>query len=90
MPSILIKAGPASGQELHVEAELVLGREDADLTIDDIQLSRRHARIRPVGGALEIEDLGSLNGTWVNYRRVARGRTSRHPIGRSTAGGFCS
>jgi len=70
VPSILIKEGPANGQEHEVDSELVLGRENADLTIDDTQLSRRHARIKPVDGVLEIEDLGSLNGTWVNGNRI--------------------
>jgi hypothetical protein len=70
VPSILIKEGPANGQELPVDSELVLGRENADLTIDDTQLSRQHARIKPVDGVLEIEDLGSLNGTWVNGNRI--------------------
>jgi hypothetical protein len=68
--SILIKEGPANGQELLVDSELVLGRENADLTIDDSELSRRHARIKPIDGVLEIEDLGSMNGTWVNGNRI--------------------
>jgi ABC transport system ATP-binding/permease protein len=69
--SLLIKEGPASGERLDVNSELVVGRLDADLTIDDEQLSRRHARLTPVEGTLEIEDLGSLNGTWVNGDRIA-------------------
>jgi len=49
-----------------------MGREvDDGLRLDDEQISRRHALIRQRGdGALEIEDLGSLNGTWVNDRRI--------------------
>ncbi|MDP9286053.1 MAG: DUF4386 family protein [Actinomycetota bacterium] len=78
MASILIKEGPANGQELQVESDLVLGRENADLTIDDIELSRQHARIKPVDGALEIEDLDSLNGTWVNGTRIP-GATRLNP-----------
>lgn len=70
MPSLLIKEGPSSGQTLAVDSELVLGRENADLTIEDLELSRHHARIRTVNGTLEIEDLGSLNGTWVNGARI--------------------
>ncbi len=48
----------------------MVGRVDADLTIDDPLISRRHASIRPLSGGLEIEDLGSLNGTWVNGERI--------------------
>ena len=63
-------AGPLAGREVEVAAVLVLGRQDADLRIDDPQVSRRHASVRPAGGALEVEDHGSRNGTWVNGTRI--------------------
>jgi class 3 adenylate cyclase len=52
----------------------VLGRGDADVVIDDQEISRRHALIRAGGDWLEIEDLDSLNGTWVNGRRIQSAR----------------
>ncbi len=46
--------------------QLVVGRgDDADITIDDVAVSRRHA-IFHAGPPLEIEDLGSSNGTFVS------------------------
>jgi EmrB/QacA subfamily drug resistance transporter len=54
-----------------VKQEVVIGREGADLTILDPELSRRHAAVRPVPDGVEIEDLGSTNGTWVNGERIA-------------------
>jgi pSer/pThr/pTyr-binding forkhead associated (FHA) protein len=63
-------AGPLAGRRVEVASALVLGREAADLVIDDPQVSRRHAGVRPASGALEVEDLGSLNGTWVNGARI--------------------
>ena len=72
--ALLVKEGPLAGRRLPVETELVIGRVNADVTIDDPQISRRHALVRPVGGALEIEDLGSLNGTWVNGERITSAR----------------
>jgi class 3 adenylate cyclase len=57
-----------------VEGELVIGRVDAGLTIEDPLISRRHAVVRPVDRTLEIEDLGSLNGTWVNGERITSAR----------------
>ena len=33
-------------------------------------VSRRHAVVRPLDGGLEIDDLGSTNGTWVNGERI--------------------
>ena len=71
MTAVLVfTQGPLTGQRLEPEGELVIGREGAALTIEDSELSRRHAAIRPVEGGIEIEDLGSLNGTFVNGQRI--------------------
>src|SRR5687768_764680 len=66
----MFKEGPLSGRRIEVQAELVLGREDAGLTIEDEEISRRHAVVRLREGGLEIEDLGSTNGTYVNGARI--------------------
>jgi pSer/pThr/pTyr-binding forkhead associated (FHA) protein len=70
MPRLQFTAGPLAGHRVEVRSVLVLGREAADLVIEDPQVSRRHASVRPAGDGLEIQDLGSLNGTWVNGARV--------------------
>jgi hypothetical protein len=71
MTAVLVfTRGPLTGQRLEFEDELVFGREGAAVTVDDSELSRRHAAVRPVEGGIEIEDLGSLNGTFVNGRRI--------------------
>jgi DNA-binding winged helix-turn-helix (wHTH) protein len=45
----------------------VIGRgADCDLVVAERQVSRHHARIRRVGEAFVVEDLGSRNGTYVN------------------------
>jgi pSer/pThr/pTyr-binding forkhead associated (FHA) protein len=67
---LVVKEGPLAGRRIELEAELVLGREGAGLTIDDAEISRRHAAVRLVGDRVEVEDLGSLNGTFVNGRRI--------------------
>jgi class 3 adenylate cyclase len=67
---LLLKGGPLAGQRVEVASELLVGRVDADVTIDDPLVSRRHALVRPAAGGLEIEDLGSMNGTWVNGERI--------------------
>ena len=67
---LLLQSGPLANRGLAVEGELVVGRDNADLTIDDAELSRRHAVIRAVDGVLEVTDLESLNGTWVNGRLI--------------------
>src|SRR5688572_12176285 len=69
-PALVFKEGPLAGQRVEVDTELVVGREDAGLTIEDEEISRRHAIIRPGDGGVEIEDLGSRNGTFVNGVRI--------------------
>ncbi|HEX8102525.1 MAG TPA: FhaA domain-containing protein, partial [Solirubrobacteraceae bacterium] len=50
---------------------VVLGRSrDCDLVVDDPNVSRRHAEVRPSGGAWTVRDLGSTNGIKINGRRV--------------------
>ena len=70
-PALTFTEGPLSGRRIEVDAELVVGREDAGLTIEDEEISRRHAVLRPGDGGIEIEDLGSTNGTYVNGMRIA-------------------
>jgi predicted component of type VI protein secretion system len=69
-PALVFKEGPLAGRRVEIETELVVGREDAGLTIDDEEISRRHAVIRPGNEGIEIEDLGSTNGTYVNGVRI--------------------
>jgi hypothetical protein len=71
MRTLKVTSGPAAGQSVDVEQELVIGRENADLTIEDAELSRRHFTVRPVEGGVAVEDLDSLNGTYVNGQRIS-------------------
>jgi hypothetical protein len=49
----------------------VLGRSrDCDITLDDANVSRHHAEVRPSGGSWVVRDLGSTNGVRVNCRRI--------------------
>ena len=48
----------------------VLGRSrDADMQVDDANVSRKHAEVRPSGASWTVRDLGSTNGVKVNGRR---------------------
>jgi hypothetical protein len=54
-------------------ARAVLGRSrECDVRLSDLNVSRRHAELRQEGSAYWIVDLGSMNGTVVNGRRVER------------------
>jgi hypothetical protein len=51
---------------------IVLGRRTAnDITLADSEVSRRHARVEATKTGYSIHDLGSMNGTLVNGRRIA-------------------
>lgn len=53
------------------EAGAVIGRSrDCDVVVDDVNVSRRHAEVRPSGGSWIVIDLGSTNGVKVNGRRI--------------------
>ena len=70
MPHLVIATGPLAGERIHLDGEVTIGREGTDVVIDDDELSRRHAALRPATGGIEHEDLGSLNGTFVDGQRI--------------------
>jgi ABC transport system ATP-binding/permease protein len=72
MATIVITSGQLEGRRIEVSRELVIGRENVDVEIDDAELSRRHVAVRPTEGGLEVEDLGSRNGTRVDGEPVRR------------------
>ncbi len=63
---------PDQGIDLGTRSSLRIGRAtDNDLTLDDLRISRHHVLItRMASGDLEVRDLDSANGTFVNGRRV--------------------
>lgn len=55
-----------------------VGREeDNDLVLDRVNVSKHHLRFRRHSGSIEVLDLGSTNGTYVNGRKVAQPRSVR-------------
>ena len=71
MPFLIVRSGPRSGERIELLGELVVGRENADLTVADEEVSRRHLAVRPHEDGVELEDLGSTNGTFVDGARLA-------------------
>ena len=68
-----VTAGNATGQDIPLEQELVIGRSTPGMGSlgGDSEISRVHARVfRDASGQLTIEDLGSTNGTFVNGNRI--------------------
>ncbi len=86
---VLHEADRASPLTFHLPdgSDATLGRGDeAGLRVDRPLVSRRHCRvIAHPDGRLEVVDLDSTNGTFVNGRRVARawlGPGDRLTVGR--------
>jgi pSer/pThr/pTyr-binding forkhead associated (FHA) protein len=70
MHVLVILSGPRAGERIDISGELVVGRENADVVIADDELSRRHLALRPRDGSVEVEDLGSTNGSFLDGTRI--------------------
>lgn len=74
MATIEILSGALSGQTFAFQEEAKVGKDDScHVRINDPGVSRFHAKIFREGGALVIEDLGSSNGTYVNFKKRSQG-----------------
>ncbi|MDA7979669.1 MAG: ATP-binding protein [Pirellulales bacterium] len=73
MPFLHIIHGPNQGSRCELdETPLTIGRDASNhLHLGDPQISRFHARIKPVDGIYLLEDRASSNGTYINGLRVA-------------------
>jgi pSer/pThr/pTyr-binding forkhead associated (FHA) protein len=69
---LIVKRGPNSGARFLLDQDLTtVGRHpNADIFLDDVTVSRRHAEFKRVGNDFEIVDLASLNGTYFDGSRV--------------------
>lgn len=57
------------------KSRTVIGRgSDADITVDDSSISRKHVEVLWDGKRAEVNDLGSTNGSLLNGARVSRAR----------------
>jgi two-component system, cell cycle response regulator len=72
--TLTVVSGPSTGRAFSVQGETIIGRgREAQVRIDDAGSSRAHARIIPTGeGVYVLEDMGSLNGTFVDGKRIDR------------------
>ena len=69
---LVVQRGPNAGSRYLLDQQLIrLGRHpEADILLDDITLSRQHAEVRQTPDGYVVVDAGSLNGTYLNRRRV--------------------
>ena len=68
----VMRSGPTPGVTFALEGDqLIIGRDAAHaVSINDAEVSRKHARLTFQGGKYVLEDLGSTNGTFVNGQRL--------------------
>ena len=69
---LVVRGGEDEGEYFTLSKPVVvIGRsDDADISLDDITVSRQHSEIHHTGGRYIVRDAGSLNGTYVNQRRI--------------------
>jgi hypothetical protein len=71
---VVRSGGGRQGETFPLEGDRVeIGRSpEADVFLDDVTVSRTHAILSREDAGYVIEDTGSLNGTYVNRRRVEK------------------
>jgi pSer/pThr/pTyr-binding forkhead associated (FHA) protein len=64
--------GGRSGEQFPIDRDVMtIGRApQSDVFLDDITVSREHARLERTPNGLVLTDQGSLNGTYVNRQRI--------------------
>jgi hypothetical protein len=72
-PALVVRAGGGrAGESFRPAGERTrIGRSpDCEIFLDDVTVSRNHAVLVQRDGAYWVEDQGSLNGTFVNRKRI--------------------
>ncbi len=70
-PFLVAQAGPLNGQRWIMKGDIIVGRDDiCQVVIQSRQVSRYHARFVSLPQGVQLEDLGSKNGTHINGQAV--------------------
>ncbi|MEX1177811.1 MAG: FHA domain-containing protein [Nitriliruptor sp.] len=69
---LVVVRGPNAGSRFLLDRDVTtVGRHpDADIFLDDVTVSRRHAELHRTDEGVQLRDLGSLNGSYVDGERV--------------------
>ena len=68
---LVFTAGPRAGHRIEFDGTIALGRAPVnELCIDEAAVSHVHCELVHEHGRASIKDLGSTNGTWLNFERI--------------------
>jgi pSer/pThr/pTyr-binding forkhead associated (FHA) protein len=76
IPKFMLRgvSGAVFSKVFPVAGPVVIGRApECDISVPADEMSRRHALVKPTPDGLQVEDLGSSNGTYINNKRVQTG-----------------
>ena len=69
---IIIRGVPQGHRFFITQSEMTIGRDpDADISISDQGISRKHAKITKEASKIRLTDLSSSNGTFVNDKKIS-------------------
>jgi hypothetical protein len=74
-PALVVRSGGGrAGETFHPMGDrTTIGRSpDCEVFLDDVTVSRKHAVLVRQGERFEVEDLSSLNGTFLNRKRIEK------------------
>lgn len=76
---LFVRRGTNAGATYLLDSDLIrVGRStDADIFLDDVTVSRRHAEFHRKEGHYTLVDVGSLNGTYLNGERIEQSKLVR-------------
>ena len=70
--SLAVISGPDSGKIFQIgKPRVVIGRQGADINVDNPEISRAHAAVEIAGDEVTLVDLGSTNGTYIGEEQVS-------------------
>jgi pSer/pThr/pTyr-binding forkhead associated (FHA) protein len=69
---LIVKRGGEVGARFLLDSDITTaGRHpNADIFLDDVTVSRRHAEFHRIGKSFQVKDLASLNGTYFDGVRI--------------------
>ncbi len=70
-PLLIAQTGPLNGQRWILKGDVIVGRDETcNVVIQNRQVSRYHARLTALAEGVQLEDLGSKNGTHINGQQI--------------------